>query len=330
MSCAAQHSWHEHQRLLYAGIPVRVAFAPLDYGLAGEVWAGLDRIDSIFNDHRDDSEIGRINAAGGGSFEISPELAAAFEQGERLEQFSGGAFRLTTGPLRRLWRLAAATGQTPHPAALAAALAAMAGDAWCRDGRTLTVHHPAVRFDFGALAKGIAVDLAMRLLAARGACHALVQCGGETACRGLSQHGQPHLLGIPDPIHPDSRLCCKLRDPGTGLSASTSANYRNLLQFAGRPCHHIYQPEAGLPADTDMVSVTVVFPSWGCNGLADGLATAGTVAGWHRLEEMAARTGAEAMALVRENGVLVRHTTPRWDALEAGPSAPPAAPSQAT
>lgn len=315
MPPAANHAWHQHRRLLYAGIPVSVAFAPLDYALAEEVWAGFERIDAIFNDHRDDSEIGRINAAGGGDFELSADLAAAFDLGERLERLTGGAFRLTTGPLRRLWRLAAATGQAPDPAALESARAAMADGTWCRNGRMLTVSHPAVRFDFGALAKGFAVDQAMLALARRGAANALVQCGGETACCGLSPHGRPHILGIPDPLAPDERLCARLSDRGAGISASTSANYRNPLQTAAQPSHHIYQPANGRPADTRVLSVTVVFPRWGCNALADGLATAGTVAGWEKLVGMAAQAGAEAMAIIRENDHPTRLQTRGWNRL---------------
>ncbi len=304
--------WSEQRRLLYAGIPVRVAFQPADAALEAELWASLEDIDGIFNDHRDDSEIGRINAAGAGTFALSPRLAAAFARAADLQQLTGGAFSPTTGPLRRLWRHAAHTGRAPDPAALAAARAALRPDAWRCDGRTLHVLDPAVRFDFGGLVKGIAVDDVMERLAAAGAAAALVQCGGETACRGLSRRGRPHLLGIPDPQHPDDRMWCAVRDPGTGLSASTSGNYRNQ---APTPAHHVFDPNTGAPLAHTTLSVSVVFPCCGRNGLADALATAGTVAGWRRLLPLASAHGGEALVLTLEHGRVTAHPTAGWPTL---------------
>lgn len=308
--------WYEEQRWLYAGIPVGVAFAPADEHLAVELWAYLEQINDIFNDHRDDSEVGRINSGSAGTFVISAQLAAAFALAERIESLSGRAFAITTGPLRRLWREAAQVGQRPDPAAIAAAV--VPPGAWRREGTLLTVADPRIRFDFGGLIKGAAVDYVMTRLMETGAAAALVQCGGETACRGLSQRGQPHILGIPDPECPDGRLWCTLRDLGSGLSASTSGNYRNDLVIAGTPCHHIFDPRSGEPVAAGVLSVSVVFPRWGCNGLADGLATAGTVLGWREFLPLVTQEGGEALVLTREDGLVVEHATAGWRGLASG------------
>jgi thiamine biosynthesis lipoprotein len=169
---------------MYAGIPVSVSFQPADDRLAAEVWADLERIDEVFNDHRDDSEIGRINAGGAGTFTLSEPLALAFACAENLQQLTAGAFSITTGPLRRLWRQAAQTGQIPDPESIATCRRALEPDAWHRDGKTVSVFDPGVRFDFGGLIKGMAVDQVMKKLLDAGTTAALVQCGGETACYG--------------------------------------------------------------------------------------------------------------------------------------------------
>ena len=309
--------WHEHRRLMYAGIPVSVAFQPADDRLAAEVWADLEQIDEVFNDHRDDSEIGCINAGGIGTFALSEPLAMAFACAEDLQQLTAGAFSITTGPLRRLWRHAARTGQAPDPDTIAACRNTLEPDAWRRDGNAVSVFDPGVRFDFGGLIKGMAVDQVMKKLLDAGTTSALVQCGGETACRGLSRRGQPHVLGIPDPQQPDERLWCTLRDPGAGLSGSTSGNYRNPLAIAGTPCHHIFDPRSGLPVAARVLSVSVVFSRWGCNGLADGLATAGSVIDWREWLPMVTRQGGEALVLALEEGQLTPHATPGWRDLES-------------
>lgn len=312
MPAPSDKPWHEERRLLYAGIPVLLAFCPADEAMAAGLWAWLDEVNWIFNDHRDDSEIGRINAAPPGGFALSPALTEAFSLAERMEELTGGAYRATTGPLRRMWREAARSCSLPDDSALAAALASLDPGAWRREGHTLTVSDGNVRFDFGGLVKGMAVDRVMRDLRQAGASGALVQCGGETACRGLSKRGRLHAVGIPDPSAPDDRLWCVLRDQGAGLSVSTSANYRNDLLVAGRRRHHIFDPRLGAPVDNDVLSVSVAFPRWGCNGLADGLATAGTVMDREEFLPLVQEQGGEALVLAKDGDRTVPSATLGW------------------
>ena len=75
--------------------------------------------------------------------------------------------------------------------------------------------------DLGGIAKGFAVDLAVAELRSHGIADLVVQVGGETAVAG-----PPHRLGIPHPDDPDGSWCAVLRDPGQGLSGSTSGDYR--------------------------------------------------------------------------------------------------------
>jgi hypothetical protein len=67
-----------------------------------------------------------------------------------------------------------------------------------------------------------------------------------------------------------------------------------------------------LPVDARILSVSVVFSRWGCNGLADGLATAGSVIRWQELLPIVTRQGGEALVLVLEMGQVTSHVTPGW------------------
>jgi thiamine biosynthesis lipoprotein len=304
--------WYQEQRLLYAGIPLQVRFTPADPAIAAAVWRQLEEIDQVFNDWKDSSEIGRINAGGAGVYTVSPDLADCLVLARRVNQLTEGAFDLTVGPLRRLWRGAETSGVLPTAEQLTAVRAALGPQTWDITGRTLTVRVPGVRFDPGGLVKGLSVDRALLLLRQAGASAALVQSGGETGCFGLSPHGVPHRLGIPDPDAPDQVLTT-IHDRGTGLCGSTSGNYRQPVQIGDRTFYHIYDPRTGQPCDVRILSVSVVFPGTGRNALADGLTKGGVVNGAAWILAAVTRLGGDALVLERgADGAVVRHATAGW------------------
>ncbi|MBN8524842.1 MAG: FAD:protein FMN transferase [Planctomycetes bacterium] len=318
--------WYAEQRTLYGGIPVTVRFAPADTTLAAEAWALLAAIDDDFNDWRDDSHVGRINAGGPGSYELNPSLAEAFALSERMHAASSGVFDITVGPLRRLWRGAEKARRWPEQAEIDAVRARIGDGAYVRDGARLTVLKAGVQFDFGGVCKGMAVDRAVALLRGAGRRAGLVQVGGETGCWGTAAAGRPYRIGIPDPDAPDDpdRLVARLQDPGQGLCGSTSGNYRNPIVVAGRTLYHVYDPRTGMPAPTRTLSSSVVFPGTGRNGEADCLAKTGELLPPDEFLALIAGRGGEAMLLLRgADGASERRTTAGWDALTIRPQEAP-------
>lgn len=312
------------ERELYFGIPVRVEFAPTDDALARRVWAYLEGVDDVFNDYRADSEVGRLNAAlaegaPAGGVRVSADLAEAVRLSIEARRLTEGAFDITVKPLIELWRAAEKSGSPPGDGEIAKALARCGLGKVTLAGDVLTVAAPGVRFDFGGIAKGIAVDRAAAMLREGGARSGLVQVGGETACWGLSKRGRPHVIGVRDPLDAYKRdaLWTAVADPGTGLSVATSGNYFSPVVIGGRPYYHIVDPRTGRPVDTRTLSVTVAFRETGRNGLADALSTAGAVLGPERAVALAKELGAEAMVIyVESEGAEPREAkTPGWDAL---------------
>lgn len=309
---ASAADWYQDARPLWSGIPVTVRFQPNDQLLADESWSAFDAIDNGYNDWRDDSEIGKINAGGARTWEVSSELAATLSECRHLNTVTEGAFDITVGPLRHLWRDAAKTGVPPTAAAIAQARTAIGPSVWSISGRTLTVKVPGVRFDFGGVIKGMAVDRVMTHLVSSGVAAAMVQCGGETGCFGLSPRGVHHVFGIPHPDAPDERMWCTISDPGQGFSGSTSGNYRNPIVIGDKPYYHIFDPRTGLPVDTHVLSVSVAFPYANRNGLADALTKVGAVLGWQHLLPLVERLGGQALVLVREQDVIREHASAGW------------------
>lgn len=297
---------------LYHGIPCRVRCAG-EAAAAQAAWAALERIDAVFNAHRADSELGRINAAGPGVHRVSPWLADCLALAGAIEAGSGGAWSAAMLPLVRLWREAARAGREPDADAVARCADA-ARDGWRLAGDRLEVRRAGIAFDLGGIAKGFAVDRAVEELRARGVDHLLVQVGGETACLGAADaNGRPHRIGIPHPDDPDGAWCALLTAPADGMCGSTSGDYRLGVEVAGVRRHHLLDARTGRPADNGVVSATCVFSGLGRNALADGLSGALTVLGPAALPGLCAGCGCEAMLLRRDpqRGLLAA-ASPGW------------------
>lgn len=284
---------------LYHGIPclVRIRGRQAD---ADAAWTVLQRIDAVFNVHRPDSELARINAAGPGRHAVSPWLADCLATAMKIEDLSDGAWSAAMLPLVRLWRAATQSDSEPDPAAIAAARAGCAPQAWRPEGDAVVVTRPGLAFDLGGLAKGFAVDQACALLRARGIADILVQVGGETACAGRAPAGGRHRIGVPHPDDPDGSWCAILADPGDGLCGSTSGDYRQGFAIAGILRHHILDPRSGRPVETAVTSATCICRGAGRNALVDGLSTALSVRGPTALPSLAAAAGCEGCLLRRD------------------------------
>ncbi len=130
------------------------------------------------------------------------------------------------------------------------------------DARTVTLLRP-MSLDLGAVAKGLALDLAGRELSALGGF--AINAGGDILARGCNADGEPWRIGIRHPRDNDE-LLASLRI--TNAAVCTSGDYER--PDAGGDGHHIRNPVNGSSAGS-AVSVTVVAPT---AIVADALSTA--------------------------------------------------------
>ena len=112
-----------------------------------------------------------------------------------------------------------------------------------------------------------------------------------------------------------NELWVSVKDTGAGISLSTSGNYHNPVIIDNHPFYHIYDPKTGWPIDNHLLSVSILFPSSGRNGLADGLSTASAVLGAERALPIIGELGGEALFLLSEKGEIREIKTPGWDRL---------------
>ena len=117
---------------------------------------------------------------------VSADLALVLRASDRAVATSGGAFDPTVGTLTRLWRRALREGEWPREERWAAARARVGwADVVQLDDRQgelfVRLQADGVRLDFGGIAKGVAVDEALRALEGAGVQRALIDGGGDLA-----------------------------------------------------------------------------------------------------------------------------------------------------
>jgi FAD:protein FMN transferase len=134
--------------------------------------------------------------------------------------------------------------------------------------QTITLLRPLI-LDLGAVAKGLAVDLAARELQSFN--NFAINAGGDLYLGGCNPSGEPWSIGIRHP-RKDGELIDSIRISNRAVCTSGDYEKRSSANEQG---HHIIDPRRGYSANA-VASVTVIAPT---AMLADALATAAFVLG---------------------------------------------------
>ena len=110
--------------------------------------------------------------------------------------------------------------------------------------------------DLGGVAKGWAAQQAMLRLSR--IAPALVNVGGDIAISSEQQSGNPWLIGVTDPLNPETHL--QVLQVKSGGVATSGKDYHK-WQINGKWVHHILDPRTGQPALTDVLTATILAPS---------------------------------------------------------------------
>lgn len=263
------------------GVPFRIVlYAPDRTEAEAAARAAFDRIaalNAILSDYEYDSELSRLSRTSGSgeAVSVSPELWFVLERAQEMARRSDGAIDVTVGPLVSLWRRARRDGELPEPRRLQAALAATGWRHLELDPkhRTVRLLVPRMRLDLGAIAKGYAVDEALRVLCARGITRALVSGGGDLAVSEPPPGKPGWRIEVPPLDGPGAPPTGQVELRHAGLA--TPGDTYQFVEIAGVRYSHIVDPRTGLGL-TNHSLVTVIAR----DGMtADSLSTALSVQG---------------------------------------------------
>lgn len=224
----------------------------------------MHEVDSRMSNYRPESELNLVNRhATTSPVRVSEELFQVLVFAQRLSDASDGAFDITVAPLLRAWgflpargtsRAAANVGGGPVPSRSVAG--ATVGYRKVRlDPATHAVRFtlPGVELDLGGIAKGYAVDAAVKALRAWGIKAARVSAGGSTL----------YALGVPPGAPEGWKLVLPTGQTITVRNAavSSSGHSERFVEIAGRRYSHIFDPRRGEPVSTPINTVSVMAPT---------------------------------------------------------------------
>lgn len=255
-----------------------------------------------------DGELGRFNQTldAGGIARVPDEMLPLFERALQLARDSGWRFDPRVGRLVGVWGFddeahyrESPPAQADIDAALAALQAAPEALVPCADDAAARCYGPApgVRWDFGAIAKGDAVDQAAARLLDAGIDHFMINAGGNVNTHG--RHGdRPWRIAIRHPRPGLERMLAILEPADENVV--TSGDYERYFEVDGLRYHHLLDPASGQPA-RGLQAVSIVDAD---GALADAASTALFVAGPGHWREAARALGLEQVLVVDADGRL--------------------------
>ena len=212
-------------------------------------------------------------------------LTEVFTLAQTVNKETDGAFDITVAPLVNAWGFGFRSGTRPTEAQTDSLLAIVGQEkVTLKDGEIIK-SDPRIMLDCSAIAKGFGVDKVAEFLAGKGIKNYLVEIGGEISARGMNSRGTEWNIGITKPV--DDSLSINQENQAvlqiTDKAMATSGNYRNFYYEGGKKYAHTITPHTGKPAQSDILSATVIAES--CS-VADAYATAFMVLGSDKVKEI--------------------------------------------
>ena len=224
-----------------------------------KVPAWFEEWEQVLSRFRQDSELARFNQTHDQPVAVSEIFWNVFQAACNAEQLTDGLVMPTLldsileagydRPFdilpRQTTSMSAPVLTPPQP------LTAIAVNA---SARTITLPF-GMGLDFGGVAKGWAAQKTMERLRAEGP--VLIDAAGDIAVSGPRADGSPWKIGVADPFHPKEEIEVLFLNKN---GVATSGKDRRHWMRNGTLQHHIIDPLTGQPAETDLLTVTVIAP----------------------------------------------------------------------
>ena len=226
------------------------------------------KYDAMFSNKIEDSEISRINAAGGNPVEVSGETVKLIKKALYYSDFSNGLFDITIAPVSKLWDFHSETPAPPPADVLNEAASHVDYKNIIVKDNTIQLKDPHASIDVGGIAKGYIADRLKEYLKEQDVRHAIINLGGNVLAMGSRLDGSDYNIGIQKPFDDAGEPITSVRI--SNKSVVTSGTYQRYFKADGKLYHHILDPNTGLPCENSLNSVTVITDS---SLTADALST---------------------------------------------------------
>lgn len=143
----------------------------------------------------------------------------------------------------------------------------------------ITLGIPGMEIDLGGIAKGYTSSRVMEVFKEYGIEHGIVSLGGNVQALGTKKNGKAWRVAIQNPESELDYLgVLEIEDK----CVITSGGYERFFEQDGVRYHHIIDPRTGYPADSGIISATIISKD---GTLADGLSTSLFIMGLEKAEK---------------------------------------------
>lgn len=219
----------------------------------------IQEIEARMTHHGQSSEIAIVNdKAGQTAAPVGADTYQVVKKALRYADLTQGKFDPTILPIVNLWQIGSPQARVPQPYEIESSLPAVGYKGVLLDDthKTIKLAHAGMGLDLGAIAKGYAADEVAAIFRQHGVKKALINLGGNLYALGNNPAGKPWRIGIQDPESNRNEYMAVVEVDDETLV--TSGAYERFLEADGVLYHHILDPFTGYPAESDLLSVTII------------------------------------------------------------------------
>ncbi len=268
---------------------------------ASDVFSRIDTLNNILSDYDRNSELSRLSASAGSGkiVQVSDDLWKVITTAYQIAEATDGAFDISVGPYVKLWRRARRRGELPESGRLQQAKISVGYQHILLDSthQSVQLTQPDLLLDLGGIAKGYALDEAMKVLQKHGISSALIDGGGDI----LVSNAPPGEKGWDIAIEGvgQNENAEKATLTLNNRAIASSGDLYQFLEVDGKRYSHIIDPKTGVGL-TSQVRVTILAPS---GMLADAYASAVSVLGVENgLDFIEHKMGIEGVIMREKDG----------------------------
>lgn len=223
-----------------------------------EAWKNFKDIENKFNVYAENSEVSRINGSYPKTVSVSEETYSLIKDSVGYYGKTKGAFNICIGPLVKMWKNAKRNNVIPtEKEYLEIKDAIDISSIHLMEDFKVALGNKFARIDLGGVAKGYAIDEAVKIFKKHGFTSFLIDAGGDVYASGLNCENKPWRIGIRDPFDRSNVVDVVAL---TDAAVTTSGSYERYYQFEDNKYSHIFDPKNLFPP-RDVLSATVIAPS---------------------------------------------------------------------
>ena len=256
----------------------------------------MNRIEKMLSVKDKSSEIAKLNQHKDLEFvNVNSEVIFLLEESAKFSALTQGAFDISVGPLVELWKESLEQGYVPANAEIHKILPLVDYRNIEIDSRKNLVKFKkkGMKIDLGGIAKGYAVDRAIKVLRKKGVKNCLIEAGGDLFASGKGINKKEWMIGLRNPR--ETSLILEFSCTNKGVA--TSGDYERFKILNEKRYHQLIDPRAGLP-ESEIISATIVAPD---AMTADALSTAVLILGKEKGMKLIKKTeDIEGVIIVKE------------------------------